>query len=719
MPQEVRKRGRRAEDARKKEKKAVEDEERAKQQAFAEEIEQRRQERQEEQEQMAFYGLVNDEELEYFKQAESTLAVDAFGSPEERAGFVHSVFEEAQGRELKLMTNQICSKLIERLILLASDEQLCKFFKVFNGHFVNLAGHKYSSHCIETLLVRSAAIVEKQILDPSYLQIDAEDTFVSMEGLFMHMIDEFKPKVTEMPQHQYSSHVLRVILLILAGKNLPSTTTSNSALRSKRSKIARKMISIKDNEDFERSYQVPASFKELLWGLIGELRRGIDTTRAREMAIHKVSSPVIQLIIQFECDQINNNKHSGKKTKIPKDSLLALLFVTSSKMKETKDSSQESFVEYLLSDAVGSHFLEAIIPVLPDTFLDRLISLYMLGRIEKLARRDSGNFVVQALLKSSKRADLKKKIIDEITGSSSSGIDDNNTDTFEVLCSSNLTMTRTILNAAASLDNYKTEELISIILKKYDADTDASKLIENLLKLEGSTLGNTRGDWPTPDEMHRSLFLQTLMKSGPPRVRTGVLEGLIALPQETLFNMSKHSVFSHVLEAAMEVTIDNAVQRKRFLNALSGLFAPGMACNVYGSHIVDKCWRFTYKIKFFRERIAEDLATNEEVVKNSPYGRTVWKNWRMDKYIRRRFDWWREVKEEEDKIASEIGMPARKNNGMHERAAPSGNKKFGQGFKGNNNNSNSSNGDRFGKKRGFDNANTMELGNKRRFTKAE
>lgn len=701
MPKEVRKRGRRAEESRKKERKDIEASEQAADVARVQEFEQRQLEREQEREQMAFYGLVNDQELEYFKQAESTLSVDAFGSAEERLGFVKSVFEEAQGRELKLMTNQICSKLIERLILLANDAQLSTFFRVFNGHFVNLSQHKYSSHCIETLFVRCAAVVEKEILQPDYLEAEmgSDVPYVSMENLFMFMVNELRPKVRDMPQHQYSSHVLRVVLLVLAGKNLPSTTTSRSTLRSKRSKIARKMISIKDNEDFERSYQVPASFKESLWELIGDLRKGLDTTSAREMAIHKISSPVIQLIIQFECDEIKSKAAAKKKVKIPKDGLLSLIFVTSSKKQDERESSEEAFVEYLLSDPVGSHFIEAIIPYLPETLLERLTSLYMLGRIEKLSRRDSGNFVVQALLKTSSNTANKKKILDEIMDSG---------ETFESLCLSNLVMVRTILDVAAGLGNYRSEELVQVVLKKYEAEKDCSVLISKLLQLENSTLGNTRGDWPTPEEMQRSLLLQSLMTGGPDKVRTGVLEGLIALPKETLLNMSKHSVFSHVLETALETTSNNIIQRRKILNNLTGLFAPDMACNVYGSHIVDKCWRFTYKLKFFRERVAEELVANAETVKNSPYGRSVWKNWKMDKYVRKRHDWWNEVKAEEDVIASELGMPAHSGNGMVQKPEPK-RPKVAQKQKNHSNNKRVNN--KFGKE---DNSNMTSLGANRR-----
>lgn len=48
---------------------------------------------------------------------------------------------------------------------------------------------------------------------------------------------------------------------------------------------------------------------------------------------------------------------------------------------------------------------------------------------------------------------------------------------------------------------------------------------------------------------------------------------------------------------------------------------------------------------FVRERVAEELAENERSIRESGYGRKVWRNWRMDLYCRRRGQWVREVRD--------------------------------------------------------------------------
>lgn len=80
-----------------------------------------------------FYGLLDEEEQEYFKRADDMLEVNKFADPEERYLFLTNLYKEAEGKELKLACSQSCSRLMERLILLSSPDQLKKLFQKFNG----------------------------------------------------------------------------------------------------------------------------------------------------------------------------------------------------------------------------------------------------------------------------------------------------------------------------------------------------------------------------------------------------------------------------------------------------------------------------------------------------------------------------------------------------------------------------------------------------------
>lgn len=81
---------------------------------------------------MPFYGMLDDDEQEYFKRADEMLELNQFDAPEERTMFLENVYKEAEGKELKLANSQSCSRLMERLILLSTPKQLKNLFQKFN-----------------------------------------------------------------------------------------------------------------------------------------------------------------------------------------------------------------------------------------------------------------------------------------------------------------------------------------------------------------------------------------------------------------------------------------------------------------------------------------------------------------------------------------------------------------------------------------------------------
>jgi nucleolar protein 9 len=82
---------------------------------------------------LTYYGMLDDEEQEYFKRADEMLELNQFEDPEARNLFLASVYKEADGKELKIANSQSCSRLLERLILLSSPDQLKNLFQKFNG----------------------------------------------------------------------------------------------------------------------------------------------------------------------------------------------------------------------------------------------------------------------------------------------------------------------------------------------------------------------------------------------------------------------------------------------------------------------------------------------------------------------------------------------------------------------------------------------------------
>lgn len=123
---------------------------------------------------MPFYGMLDDDEQEYFKRADEMLELNQFADADERSMFLASVWKEADGKELKIANSQSCSRLMERLILLSTADQLKRLFQKFSSQYVchnlipiHFTDHAASSTSSSTALPRTAAKPSSSRLHPS------------------------------------------------------------------------------------------------------------------------------------------------------------------------------------------------------------------------------------------------------------------------------------------------------------------------------------------------------------------------------------------------------------------------------------------------------------------------------------------------------------------------------------------------------------------------
>jgi nucleolar protein 9 len=80
-----------------------------------------------------YFGMLDEEEQEYFKRADDMLEMNQFTDAEDRSNFLASVYKEAEGKELKMACSQSCSRLMERLIQTSTPGQLKTLFQKFSS----------------------------------------------------------------------------------------------------------------------------------------------------------------------------------------------------------------------------------------------------------------------------------------------------------------------------------------------------------------------------------------------------------------------------------------------------------------------------------------------------------------------------------------------------------------------------------------------------------
>lgn len=315
----------------------------------------------------SFYGLLDRQELEYFKNAESMLATNAL-SADEREAFIASVFEEARGKELKLATNQVCSKLIERLVALATDEQLQQLVQAFEPFCADLAFQKFSSHCLEAVIVRAARIS-------------------ACEGLLGSIADRLGEIAPGMLGDKYAPHVLSTLLLTLSGVH--------EDLRSKKSQMARKYTEIDADASFAAAAPpsaVPPELQSKAKRIVKALAADLSKSDARKLALDPVTSPVVQTALRVESEMGH------------KSALLKLIL-------DPADSS--GFVTHCLTDPAGLRFLEMAVKAMPSKMAKKFVASLP---IEKLASNDNlpAKYLVQTIVLQSKLpADEKQKLVQD------------------------------------------------------------------------------------------------------------------------------------------------------------------------------------------------------------------------------------------------------------------------------------------------------------------
>lgn len=95
-----------------------------------------------------FFGMLDEEEQEYFKHADEMLEMNQFEDSEQRQLFLGNVWREAEGKELKIANSQSCSRLMERLIQLSTPAQLKGLFQRFYGKYVQITASVRLEHLL-------------------------------------------------------------------------------------------------------------------------------------------------------------------------------------------------------------------------------------------------------------------------------------------------------------------------------------------------------------------------------------------------------------------------------------------------------------------------------------------------------------------------------------------------------------------------------------------
>ncbi|KAH9880168.1 Nucleolar protein 9 [Plenodomus biglobosus] len=562
-----------------------------------------------------FYGMLDDDEQEFFKNVDDQLDRNEFASPDERAQWLKTVFKEADGKELKIANSQSCSRVLERLILLSTPDQLKNIFQKFSGHFLNLVQHRFASHCCEALFKQAAPVVTQELAKPEPLQTppssDPDQIFVSMENLFLFTLAELEEHLGFLMTDRFASHVLRVLVVVLSGS--PLERQSKSVLQSKRKEKVG-VAGLENGQDwlFEKR-AVPQSFLEALEKVINNSVSGMEPHYLRSLSTHPLGNPTLQLLLKLELS------HFGKSRAKDEKSIIHRLLPDNPIAEGTESA---AFINGLVYDPIGSRLLETILENAPGKLFKSIYGEFFKERMGSLARNEIAGYVAGKILERLGKDDLEEamgQIVDQIPS----------------LVERNRTVIIRKLIERCVAREVDTSSIKAQLETAYGGSNGFE--VTRILKLSEEDGKPGAEHSHSSEKLHGSLLAQTMMSVQGP-LGNLIFDSLANLSPELSVQLARDPTASRTLQAALVSQNASVIFRRKMIQQFYGKVGE-LALDPSASRVIDAIWDGTAGLAFIRERIAEELAENEGSLRESHVGRAVWRNWRMDLYKRKRNDW--------------------------------------------------------------------------------
>jgi nucleolar protein 9 len=486
--------------------------------------------------------------------------------------------------------------------------------------FLNLVQHRFASHCCEALFIHAAPVVTLELAEPQILRTppssDPDSVLVSMESLFIYTLTELEEHISFLMTDRFASHVLRVLLVVLSGAPLEKESRNKSVLQSKRKEKVGIAGTERGQDWVLAKRPVPQSFLDALEKMIKACASTLNSANLRLLATHPLGNPTLQLLLRLELS------HFGKSRAKDESSIIHKLLPDNPIAEGTESA---AFINGLVYDPIGSRLLETIIESAPGKLFKSIYSEFFKERMGSLARNEIAGYVAGKILERLGKDDLEeamRQIVDQIPNL----VERNRTAIIKTLierCVAREIDTSPIkaqLEAAYSGTNGFE---VTRILRVSESPADEGK-------------PNNKHDH-SPEKVHGSLLAQAMMVADGP-LGDLIFDSLATLSPELSVQLARDPTASRTLQAALTAQHATVIFRRKMIQQFYGHVGE-LALDPAASRVIDAIWDGTHGLAFIRERIAEELAENENSLRESFVGRAVWRNWRMDLYKRKRGDW--------------------------------------------------------------------------------
>lgn len=491
--------------------------------------------------------------------------------------------------------------------------------------FLHLAQHRFASHCCETLFTKAAPIVSEELTAAAeaYSGAHGKET-TTAEQLFLDTTQELEGNLGYLMTDQFASHTLRVLLIVLSGQPLVDANTTSLIQSKRKEQIAFASREAPASSASTSTRTVPESFRGALDHMMKGMVADLDTTSLRALAPHPVANPLLQLVLDLEFRQ------SGKSKAKAMSSLYRKLLPDDPPEPGTDSA---SFFNGMLYDSIGSRLCEILVTNSPGKTFKVLYQSLLRDKLQTLAKNETASYVLIKAFERVNKQDLEQAVL-ELSPQ------------IEILVKRSRTSVIKCLIERCVVRGVDTEALASALERAYGPQP--AERVKKMLKFgtannEGISDERQRHiESQDPSKAHASLLAQSMLEVGGP-LGNLVSEGILGLDTTSLLQMARDRSTARVLQKSLASTGDSIRYRRMIMPRLANMIED-IATHTVASHVVDASWDGTESLPFIREKIAERLLQLETSLRDSIPGRAVWRNWKMDMYKTKRFDWMVEAK---------------------------------------------------------------------------
>ncbi|XP_028649543.2 nucleolar protein 9 [Erpetoichthys calabaricus] len=536
----------------------------------------------------------------YFRRVSERLEED-FTTDEERELFVANVFSEVNGQAVPLSMDSSGSHVLQRLLPLASCNQLCQLLKELENelskgseesHFEPLVCHCCGAHIMETVL--------QQIYRLRKTQDDSEAS-ADWEVLEHHILRLTSEVITKLPtfcKHTHGSFVVRALVQVLGGVLLEDSN-------------------IKGQKSLEMGLQ-DAPTSEVFSSAFKRLAKE-SLKHTKVFLTNGSASPVFQTILKV-C-HVRFPKLCQKLGQGMLDYLTSL-----------NQGSDCRNLQVFFKDRTSSRLIENIVEVSQKPLFRTLYENHFKGHLVSLAQHPIANFPVQRIVGSAPSPKLFRQIFDEMVHELES-----------VFAAKHIGV---IIELAEGCIRHgeRQAELLQHLLQVFHCAEPPSRqmtcasLFMTLLTYESYYQNHEPKNEAEQKERplsgvvyNGSRLVQTLLGFSD---NTIVLRSLRLLSSSDLVTLACDPSGSHVLDVMMRHL--NKKELAKLLKKLKGRLIE-LACNKYGSRIMDKIWSTSEVSQ--KKSIVEDLAPHEARLRSDIFGHHIARNFALFHFLKRKKEW--------------------------------------------------------------------------------